>query len=222
MVAMNSRANPNTVDYWDSRFESGDWTSHGGPTQTRLFAEQLVPRLRCARDFKGTLLDFGCALGDAIDVFRAAFPVCTLIGLDVSSQAIDTCRRRFGHFAQFIAGDYASVPEVDVITSCAVLEHLDEDRDIVRHLLTKCKYLHVTVPFREPLGTTPEHVNSYDEDYFRKVGSYDFEVFPARGWSQFGWDLITHTYLKNLLRPLVGRRILRRSKLITYHFRGHL
>jgi SAM-dependent methyltransferase len=214
-----TRPNVNTEAYWNTRFASGHWEASDGRRQTRLFATQQSHMLRLRKDFAGSILDFGCGLGDAIPVYKRKFPKATLLGLDHSKAAIELCRERYGELATFIHGGCDQVPEVDVIVTSNVLEHLDDDVATAETLLSKCSDLYVFVPYREnPLYY--EHVNSYDKDYFAAFEPLDVDVYVARGYSQYGRSLWVNVYLKNLVRPLLHKRLARRHKQIMFHMRG--
>jgi SAM-dependent methyltransferase len=212
--------NPNTRNYWEQRFSTGDWESKGGRRQTESFATGQIPYLKIAADFDGTLLDFGCGLGDAMPVYKGKYPKARLIGMDISQSAIEMCRRKYGSIASFMHGDCASVPEVDIVIASNVFEHLSNDRQAAKSLLLKCKSLYVIVPYKEwPLF--PEHVNTYDESYFSELGNYTYRVFPCSGWSQYGLrGLWYQVYFRNLFRLLVRRPLSRRNKQILFHFKA--
>ncbi len=220
-VPCHVMANVNTKTYWDDRFGSGDWEKNSGFQQTRGFAEAQVGRFGLARTFDGVLCDFGCGAGDAIPVYRGGFPQANLIGIDFSEDAIRIAQKRFGGIAHFISGDVAKVPVADVIVASNVMEHLSNDVEVVEQLLTKCALLHVTVPYQEdpPVG---EHLNSYDQDSFSSLRPTKIQTFPSRGWSQFGLQLWKDVYLKNLVRPLLGKRRARRALQVMFTFRGEL
>ncbi|MDX8412753.1 MAG: hypothetical protein R8J85_01570 [Mariprofundales bacterium] len=74
--------NINTKAYWDDRFSSGDWEEKRGRWQTESFAKGQIEHLKISSDFKGTILDFGCGLGDAMPIYRQSFPLAKLIGMD--------------------------------------------------------------------------------------------------------------------------------------------
>jgi hypothetical protein len=171
-------------------------------------------------DFEGTLVDFGCGLGDAMPVYREHFPKAKLIGVDISQSAIDICRTRYGTFAAFAQGDCESVPTADVIIASNVLEHLTDDREAARCLLSKCKSLYVVVPYKEAPPLCDEHVNTYDERSFSDLGDYDFKVFPCVGWSPFGIRLWYHIYFKNVFRFLLRMPLRRRNMQIIFRFSG--
>lgn len=214
-----SRKNINTREYWEERFSSDDWENAKGRTQTRDFAEASVPHLGLDETFRGTLLDFGCGLGDALPVYRRHFPHAKLLGMDISEHAVRKCRQRYGDIAEFMQGGPAQAPAADVTVVSNVLEHLDDDVETARRLLTKCKRLFVVVPYREwPLDK--EHVRSYDDSSFSELKPADRVIFPSRSWSQFGLSLWRRVYLKNVLRALAGRRRHRRRLQIMYKFKS--
>ncbi len=161
--------NINTKDYWESRFKNGSW-NESGQRQTREYALANVKNINLPSDFSGSILDFGCAQGDAIPIYNEAFPKAKISGMDISESAIETCQHRFGDIADFTSGDFKHITEKDAIIASHIMEHLTDDKSIVKDLLSKCKNLYVFVPFKEnPLYH--EHVNYYDEDYYS-----DFDV----------------------------------------------
>lgn len=214
-----SHKNINTREYWEGRFSSGDWENASGRTQTRDFAEALVPRLGLDETFQGTLLDFGCGLGDAFPVYRQHFPQAKLLGMDLSAHAVRKCRQRYGDVAQFMQGDVAQAPEADIVVTSNVLEHLDDDISVARMLLARCRQLFIVVPYRE-WPRDKEHVRSYDDFSFSALKPIRRTVFASRSWSEFGWRLWRKIYLKNLLRTLAGRSRRRRRLQVMYEFKS--
>lgn len=215
------RSNINTIPYWDQRFSSGNWEECGGRSQTAAYAEECVQLLRLPATFSGSILDFGCGLGDAFPIYRLGFPMSNLIGVDHSEAAISQCNAKYGHIATFIHGDDSTVPKADVIIASHVLEHITDDEAVVRSLLSKCSDLYIFVPYMEtPLCT--EHVNYYDNTTYSSFDRREAISFHSRGWSQYGWDLLVDVYLKNLLRPFLGMSLTHRRKQIMYRITGFL
>jgi len=87
--------NINTKSYWNNRFAYGDWEQKRGRNQTKQFAVSQIPKLNIPENFSGTILDFGCGLGDAFSIYRKAYPKATLIGLDISKEAINKCKETY-------------------------------------------------------------------------------------------------------------------------------
>jgi len=170
--------NINTKDYWETRFKSGNWNSNG-QRQTREYALANVKNMNLPLNFSGTLLDFGCAQGDAIPIYKEVYPMATITGYDISESAIETCWQRFGDMADFISGDFTDISEKDVIIASHVMEHLSDDKKVVCDLLAKCKFLYVFVPFKEsPLYH--EHVNYYDENYYNDFNVNLIKLFDVK------------------------------------------
>lgn len=218
MRAMNAEIN--TQEYWEKRFSSGDWEEKNGRLQTADFALGQARLFEIDRNFEGTILDFGCGLGDAIPVYKDHFPKAKFIGVDISSSAIDLCRKTYGSIAGFLQGGCEVVTEVDIIVASNVFEHLSGDQEIAKKLLLKCRDLYVVVPYREnPLFV--EHINSYDEKSFSELGACAWHVFPCRGWSEYGFELWYHVYFKNIFKIILRREMRRRKKQIMFHFKGY-
>lgn len=168
--------NINTKGYWEKRFKSGNW-GKSGSFQTYQYASHNVKHLSISKDFQGSVLDFGCALGDSIPIYRSYFPNAKLFGIDISASAIKICKKRFGNIAKFKAGDYTSIEQKDVIVASHVMEHLSNDKEIVSRLLSLCSDLFIFVPYKEsPLYI--EHVNYYDDNYYN-----DFEIEKVKSFT---------------------------------------
>lgn len=208
----------NTRDYWERRFSSNDWEDKKGRWQTESFAKEQIEHLSVTSDFEGTLVDFGCGLGDAMPVYRKKFSRAKLIGVDISHSAIKKCREKYGEVASFVHGDHYSVPEADVIIASNVFEHLPDNCNVARCLLYKCKALYIIVPYREwPLCS--EHIHTYDEHYFSSLGKYDYKVFRCVGWTPYGIrELLYNVYFKNIFRLLLGKRLRYQRRQIMFSF----
>ena len=211
--------NINTRVYWESRFGSGDWQNRGGFSQTRKFTLSQILHFDIPYDFAGTICDFGCGAGDSFPVYRKSYPNAKLIGTDFSRAAIDLCQDRYGNLATFFCGDDSNVPESDIIIASNVFEHLDNQLEIAKTLLAKCRELYIIVPFREMLVEGNEHVNSYETNSFDDIGFVTSRIFYSRGWSYHGMSAIYQIHFKNILRNVLGRAKLKREKQIMFLIR---
>ena len=210
--------NINTKEYWEQRFSSGDWETKGGNNQTAQFAQSQLQHFDMPENFSGTILDFGCGLGDAIPLYHQKYPKAKLIGLDISESAIESCRTKFGNIAEFISGDHTNVPAgVNVIIASNVFEHLTGGEEIARVLSSKCDALYIIVPFEENMVTgCKEHVNRYSRNSFQNIKTSWIKIFTSKGWSEFGVNLYFNVYFKNILRPFFGKRIAKRNMQIMF------
>lgn len=201
---LSNTVNINSKEYWDDRFSTNhklSWRANAGENQTRIFAHEIAKRLKMNVDFNGTILDFGCALGDAIPIYKERYPNAKFIGTDFSTAAIEICIQKFGDIATFQAKDVNNIPSVDVIIISNVLEHMSNDREFVEKLLSKCKDLYIAVPYDEKPPLHSEHVNSYNRQTFDYLNA-DKEVYLCRGYttSQIFKSYI-NIELKNIIRP---------------------
>ncbi len=220
-----------TVHQWDDYFEQGNWETNHGRLQTRLFAKAFCQRTRLDQNACRSLVDSSCALGDALPLIREHFPNSQLYGCDISSKAIERCRKTFPDLASF---SVASIEELtgqyDVILSSATLEHFTDYQDKARALLHHCKYLCVIVPYNETrFGRDLEFDADYDHVVTFRERSFDFlldeglarrihrpRIFCVPGaWSRTKKDWIIQLP-GNVLRLLLRRPIARNRKMILF------
>lgn len=139
-----------SADYLDKVFsEDGQFENKNGRFQTRRFAECFVRNVSISpNDF--SLLDVGCALGDAIPVLHNAYPMARLAGCDLSGIAIERCTKDYGHLATFFRAGFEDMSGTwDIIYCSNVLEHFERYHEIAAWLLSKCRTLYVMTPYME-------------------------------------------------------------------------
>lgn len=76
----------------------GSYEQNRGRQQTRLFAQAFCEHVRFDQSKEFSLLDVGCALGEAISVFSDLYPNANLSGTDRSKAAIEIAYKEKGHF----------------------------------------------------------------------------------------------------------------------------
>lgn len=207
--------------WWEDYFAiGGSWERNGGRDQTRIFAEEFTKRLEIDRFKTFTLLDVGCALGDAIKHFAAVFPNALLHGIDFSLTAIERCRSELKHIAHFDLADIDSFKgHYDIIYCSNTLEHFSDYDSKARKLAYHCTRLCILVPYKElregrPLSPLPfEHhqhtfdIHSFDflmhEGLAKKLNTYIFSCPGAWGWER--WKRRKET-IKNIFRLLIGEQ----------------
>lgn len=207
--------NINTKEYWETRFLS-NWKGRG-ERQTKEYALANVEHMPLPKTFEGTLLDFGCAMGDAIPTYAQTFARAKLKGIDISEAAIDYCREKYGQLAEFHVGDAVKCPVADVIIASHVMEHITDDKKIMKLLLPRCKELFVFVPFKEnPLYI--EHVNYYEEDYYDDLKPLSKVSFTVR----YKVKSSLKTFVKNILKLKFAFTDNFSKDVIMFHFKGSL
>jgi hypothetical protein len=198
--------NINSKEYWNSRFETGDWEDKNGRRQTTLFAYEQMKKLKIPKSFSGTLLDFGCGLGDAIPVYHSFLPKANLIGIDHSEVAIKMCIEKYGSYANFLSVGLDDIPSVDIIISSNVFEHLSNYEMIAKELILKCNKLIIVVPYNEDLrpDINTEHINSFNEKSFAHFNVEQRIIYKTRGmgYSTFVSE-IWHVLIKNIIKQIL-------------------
>lgn len=233
-IAVVSDGLDKTHEWWENYFaEGGGWEANGGRIQSRLFAEHFVRNFAIDRQSRFSLLDVGCALGDAIELFRREFPNAELSGVDFSTVAIRRCRQRLGEMARFAVGDIDHVEgHFDVIYCSNTLEHFADHVDKAASLARHCDRLCILVPYRElddgkPLQprSSEHHQATFYDDAFdallrsgqaEKIDRFVFSAPGAWGWSAY--EKVTQP-LKNLLRPMLGKKVVSEPFQIFYDIR---
>ncbi len=113
------------------------------------------------------VLDFGCGTGGFSSLLSKHFDV---IGLDTSPLAIEFCRKRglknlfLGSIDDFPANDYL----LKGVFALDVIEHIDDDRAILRKLfsiLQKDGYLVITVPAFSWLWSSHDDLHMHKRRY---------------------------------------------------------
>ena len=100
-----------------------------------------------------SVLDVGCGRGSVLAAIRRARPSLTLAGAEVLADGRRAAQRRLPGVALYQV-DARRLPfdrEFDVVTSCDVLEHLDDDREAARELFR------AVVPGGGLVATVPQH-----------------------------------------------------------------
>jgi len=219
--------NINNLRYWNHRFSSGDWEIKRGRQQTKKFACEQVEKLGLPHTFSGTILDFGCGLGDAFPIYKQSFPQAKFIGVDFSQEAINKCVIKYSNIADFICSGYEGVPSVDVIIASNVFEHLSNDVQIAKELAKKCKQLFIITPYKETISSLEqqEHINSYDKTSFETLACLNKTVYKSYGLGRKKWwEIIIHVWIKNIFRLIIRRKIwvYKAPKEIMFEIKGDL
>jgi SAM-dependent methyltransferase len=152
------------IVYFAPELRDGDGTDAAYPHEALLRAEETHFWFRgrsklllwaLARHFPGasSLLDVGCGRGTLLADARRAFPSMALAGGEALDAGLRLARARLDDVALYQI-DARRLPferEFDVVTSCDVLEHLDDDEAAARELYR------VTAPGGGAIITVPQH-----------------------------------------------------------------
>ena len=162
----------NSESYWENRFKT-DWKEQKGVEQSLIHYETIIAHLPqwikdLIEDNTYSICDMGCGMGEGANELHKTFPKSEVYGMDFSQTAIDEANKQYkDENLTYFKGDMCDCDEkFDIIVSSHTLEHFDNPFEIVEKLSQNCKYLIITVPFRE------EHL--WKEHRF----SFQYESFP--------------------------------------------
>ncbi len=226
-----------TAAWWNGYFSpGGGWEKNHGRRQTRIFAQSFLKHAHLDPAGSFTLLDVGCALGDALKVFHEHLPKATLFGMDVSSVAVALCRQELKDIASFAVSDISEISDwYDVIYVSNVLEHFVDYPDKARHLIKHCRRLYIMVPYKEvdengPLQPDPfkSHQHSFDRSSFdfllkeKAAVRVNSKIIRCPGaWSMTPKQLFKEYLLKNPIRFILGKKPVRDRYQILYDIQSN-
>lgn len=161
----------NSNKYWDNRFNS-DWEEKSGLEQTAFFARIALENL--PKDFKQiinkynfSILDWGCAEGQGVNIFKKEFINSSVSGLDFSEKAIEKAKSHFNNVIFYNKTLEDLGKNFDVIFSSNCLEHFNNPYEIIKNLYKYTEnYLILLLPFEEK-DRIDEHFVSFNYSSFK-------------------------------------------------------
>lgn len=205
--------NINSKEYWNHRFEN-DWEQMQGKEQTSFFAQlalELMPQeiLEEIKKDGLTICDFGCAEGQAVDLFYKKFgtDVC---GVDFSESVIALAKKNYPSYI-FIHKDFVNDSMEDLHADIGyisnVLEHLDHPWKAAVHA-GHCvkKYLLVLIPFRETMQIA-EHCNKFDtSDIPMKLDDFQLMATACKDCSKIPGTLYADDQILLVYKRMTGHK----------------
>jgi len=145
-----------------------------------LWRYQWVSRVCRDKD----VLDVPCGMGWGTSLIRGAR---SLKGFDLSIEAIEEAKQRYGYHAEFSVGDMANLElpdsSLDIVSCLEGFEHVP--KHIGRSFLAETKrvlrqggLLMISSPFcrTQPHSGNPYHVNEYPPDEVQEILSHYFFI----------------------------------------------
>lgn len=161
--------NINTLPYWD------DLHATRAPEESTRF-ELVVELIR--RSGGKRVLDIGTGQGELYDYLTRRNVGTVFFGTDFSYAAIRRCREKYPAAEWGVADVYAQPfddKHFDVVTSCEVLEHIEEPARLAREMMRLVKddgAIILSTPFKNRIQSK-EHVWEFVEQDIR-------DLFPDR------------------------------------------
>jgi SAM-dependent methyltransferase len=165
-------------------------------------------------------LDIGCGTGLALQAVERGFPGVATAGSDARLEGLAYAARRL-RATEFLQMDARRIPfrdEFDVIGAFDVLEHIDEDEEVLAEMFR------ATRPGGGILLTVPQHrfLWSVVDDYSRHRRRYARRDLVAKV-RRAGFRLLHATSFTALLLPLLAAaRLGRRQRLSDFDPRAEL
>jgi spore maturation protein CgeB len=209
--AIDDKVIINSPDFREYKFYGGRGQAKESQNQTQIYAKCLLEHLPewIAEDIKKqhlSICDWGCADGQAVEVYCEYFPDNKICGVDVSESAINNASIRLSG-REFYVEDWLTdlVPAriYDVVITSHVLEHFERPVEVIipRLLQFINKYLLILVPFEEQYPLCKEHCLSFNYESFpvviKDATCVYFDVIQPglTGWK--GKQLVV-VYMKNV------------------------
>lgn len=145
-----------------------------------------IARYEFAKQFvRGRVLDLSCGVGYAVPILMGDSKKPVLkeyVGVDIDRKTIEYARKNYSHpKASFVVGDvcdpglYCHLGLFDSIVSFETIEHLEEDYDFIKNIITLLKpggVALISTPFGRGRGikcSNPYHVHQCTEEEFKHL-----------------------------------------------------
>ncbi|MCK5283459.1 MAG: class I SAM-dependent methyltransferase [Nanoarchaeota archaeon] len=101
------------------------------------------------------IIDFGCGLGDALDMLAKHFQVIDAIGIDTSSTMITYAKKQYPEYTFLKGGiEKLKTTHADLITFFDVLEHTEDIPAFLKVAQRNAKYIGIKIPLEKSLLIT--------------------------------------------------------------------
>jgi len=176
-----------------ARFESGNFWFR---SRNKLILWILQRRLRPMKTF----LEVGCGTGFVLSGVRSAFPEVSLSASEIDSAGLPFVRQKV-ESADIFQMDARRIPfreEFDVIGAFDVIEHIEEDEEVLSQIYNACKPgggVIITVPQHPFLWSEVDVFSSHKRRYSKNelVGKIQ----------KAGFEIVETTSFVSLLLPLM-------------------
>lgn len=116
-----------TYSYWNNRYDRGGRSGPGSYGFVAHVKSEFLTSFVKKHAIK-TMVEYGCGDGNNLCLTTEKNPNLKIIGVDISTTALDLCRRKMPEHVFVHKNDYVAAAEpVDLVVSLEVIFHLIED-----------------------------------------------------------------------------------------------
>jgi SAM-dependent methyltransferase len=189
------------------RLEAAQSGSFWFRARNRLIADLV------RRHFSGatSLLEIGCGTGYVLAGLQAACPSMRLAGSEIYANGLPYARRRLGPDVALFQMDARAIPfaeEFDVVCAFDVLEHIEEDTDVLREMYRAVRAgggIVVSVPQHAWLWSRTDEIACHKRRY--RASDLAAKVRAA------GFTVLRSTsFVSTLLPAMLAQRLLRTKR----------
>lgn len=166
MKRIENKINSNTLPLWNKFY---DLEYNETTSKARRIYYQVI--LDFFQEGIFSILDIGCGIGDGVSYVKEQRKNCLVAGCDFSDVAIQKAKSSYPNMDFFVFDIYKDILEkqYDYITLVEIIEHLEDPYKCIDKCLKKCKYLIISVPYKNALKKDKEHIiTDITEESFRK------------------------------------------------------
>ena len=159
----------------------------------------------------GSVLEIGCGTGYVLKALREALPASRIFGSEVDRHALALARRRIGDDIGLFQMDARAIPfsdEFDLICAFDVIEHVDEDMDVLAEINRALK------PDGAALLAVPQHPFLWGpaDDYGKHKRRYRVEELSEKCRAAGLKVEFSTSFVSSLLPFMAANRIMSRSQ----------
>lgn len=174
MIKKTNITNINTIEYWNSFYK--DILTEETKNKRLIYYKDLKLFLK-----KGsyTLLEIGCGTGYGLNYLLTCFSKYKMTGFDISSIAINKAKKS-NNKVNFEVFDILKQPIINnynYIIIIQTLEHFEYPFEIIDKCIEHCKYLIISVPYKNAMKNEPSHMTTnYTKEGFDKYNIVNHKV----------------------------------------------
>jgi SAM-dependent methyltransferase len=138
------------------------------------------------------ILDMGCGDGSLLAEISAKLETDSLAGTDISEEALSIARQNLSGIELYPAdlnGQIMLHRRYDIIILSEVLEHLENDENVLRQIAPDCRYVIISVPggAADKVDKRYGHIRNYSGPMISdKLNRNGFDTILFKRW---GWPL---------------------------------